>query len=253
MGNGRGPVAVALLFFAAACVASFVIGSPARSLRGPAAVDAFLATWRQSRSATFVVDSAFTRTLPDGNRLEQIVHVVQRPPDDRLTIGFGSIAGRLGGKVVRCASAPDGSSRCVTGEAAPAYGAEVDGEIAGLEGYLRGDRPLYTVIEFSDAPGRCFRLDLALALPSPPYGNHALFCFDRATQAPSLTVIERDEATDRTQASSIRSTVTADDLELNRAAGAVVGAPGPSTTTTTSPTSTTGTGATTSTTVGSGG
>jgi hypothetical protein len=233
MGDGRGPVAVALCFFLAACIASFAIGTPAGSVRGPAAADAFLATWRQSRSATFVVDSAFTRTLPDGNRLEQTVHVVQRPPGDRLTIGFGSIEGRLGGKIVRCASAPDGTSRCVTGADAVAYDSEVDAEVSGLERYLRGDRPLYTVIEFSDAPGRCFRLDLALALPSPPYGNHALFCFDEATLAPSLTVIERDEATDRTQATAIRTVIAASELDLNRAAGSVVGAPGPTTSTTT--------------------
>ncbi len=173
---------------------------------------------------------------------------MQRPPDDRLTIGFGSIEGRLAGKIVRCASAPDGTSRCVTGAAAPAYGTEVDGEISGLEAYVRGDRPLYTVIEFSDAPGRCFRLDLALGLPSPPYGNHALFCFDEATLAPSLTVIERDEAADRTQATAIRTVVSVTDLDLSRGAGSVIGAPGPATTSTTSTTA-----VTTSTTAAPGG
>jgi len=248
MGNGRGPVAVALLFFVGAGVASFVIGTPSRSLRGAPAADAFLATWRQSRLGTFVVDSNFTRTLPGGNRFEQTVHLVQRPPGDRVTIGFGSIAGRLGGKIVRCASAPDGSSRCITGTDAGDYTAEVDAEVAGLAQYLTADRPLYTVIQFSGGPGRCYRLDLALALPSPPYGNHALFCFDRATLAPSLTVVERDEATDRTEATSIRTVVTASDVDLTRNDGSVVGQTGPTTTTTTSTTA-----STTSTTVASSG
>jgi len=79
MGNGRGPVAVALVFFVGACVAAYSIGTPPRSLRGPAAADSFLATWRQSRMATFVVDDDFTRTLPDGNVLRQTQRLVQRP------------------------------------------------------------------------------------------------------------------------------------------------------------------------------
>jgi hypothetical protein len=192
--------------------------------------------------ATFVVDSDFTRTLPDGNRLEQQVRTVQRPPDDRLIFGFGSIGGRLGGKILRCASSPDGTSKCITSEAAPAYTTEVDREIAGLEQYVQADRPLYRVIDFADTVGHCFRLDLAIAVPSPPYGEHAVFCFDRTDFVPTLTVIQRVEATDRTEAKAIRTTVTADDLKVVPDPGALVGLPGPTTstaTTTTTPAPTT--------------
>ena len=101
---------------------------------------------------------------------------------------------------------------------------------------MRGDRPLYRVIDFANSVDHCFRLDLALAIPSPPYGNHALFCFNRANLAPSLTVIERDEATDRTEATAIRTTVTADDLKVVPDPGALVGVPGPTTSTTTTTT-----------------
>jgi hypothetical protein len=167
------------------------------------------------------------------------LQVVQRPPDDRLIIGLGSTAGRLGGKILRCASAPDGTSRCFTSVAAPDYTSEVDNEIAGLESYVRGDRPLYRVIDFSDSVDHCFRLDLAIALPSPPYGDHALFCFNRTTLAPSLTVIERPEATDRTEAKAVRTTVTPDDLKVVPDPGALVGLPGPTTTTTTTTTTAT--------------
>ncbi|MEY2423344.1 MAG: hypothetical protein QOI95_3411 [Acidimicrobiaceae bacterium] len=233
MSDGRGPVAVALLFFVGACVAAFTIGTPSRSLRGEAAAQTFLTTWRQSRMATFVVDSDYTRTLPDGNKLQQTVRVVQQPPDNRLIIGLGSVAGRLGGKILRCASTPGGSSNCITAEAAPDYTTDVDREIAGLEVYLRGDRPLYRVIDFADSVDHCFRLDLAVAIPSPPYGDHALFCFDRSNFAPSLTVIERVEATDRTQAKVIRTTVAADDLHATADPGALVGVPGQTTSTTT--------------------
>jgi hypothetical protein len=235
MTNGRAPVAVAALFFVGACVAAFVIGTPARSVRGERAAQAFLTTWRQSRLATFVVSSEFTRTLRDGNSLHETVQTVQRPPDDRLVFGFGSTAGRLGGLIVRCASAPDGTSRCFTSSAAPAYNGEVDAEIATLEQYVMGPRPLYRVIEFSNSPDHCFRLDLALAVLAPPYGNQAMFCFNRTNLAPTLTVIVRDDATDRTEAKEIRTTVTAGDLELQADPGQVVGFPGPPTSTTTVP------------------
>ncbi|MEY2449403.1 MAG: hypothetical protein QOH79_2879 [Acidimicrobiaceae bacterium] len=232
-------MAVAVLFFLAACAAAAIIGTPPRSLRGDAAAQTFLSTWRQSRLATFVVDSDFTRTLPDDNKLQQRLRTVQRPPSDRLIIGLGAIAGRLAGKILRCASTPEGTSRCFTSEAAPDYTSEVDGEVAGLEQYVRGDRPLYRVIDFANSADHCFRLDLALALPSPPYGEHAVFCFDRANFAPTLTVIERQEATDRTQATAVRTTVTAEDLQVLPDPGAMVGVPGPTTSSSTTTSSTT--------------
>ena len=83
--------------------------------------------------ATFVVKSEFTRTLPDGSALHQPVSLVQRPPGDRLLMGLGSTAGRLDGKIVRCASTPSGTSQCFTSVDAGDYTAEVDREIAGLE------------------------------------------------------------------------------------------------------------------------
>ena len=164
--------------------------------------------------ATFVVESDFSRTLPDGQQLKDTTRIVQRPPDDRLMFGFGSIAGRLRGKIYRCAAQPAGSSTCLTSSAAPDYGSEVDSEVAALTSYLEGTRPLYRVIEFPDSRGRCFRLDLNIDLPAPPYGREALFCFDGATLAPSLTVLVRDEATDRTEARMIRREVTDTDLQV---------------------------------------
>ena len=83
------------------------------------------------------------------------------------------------------------------------------------------------MVDFGDAPTQCFRLDLAIALPSPPYGDHALFCFDRPTGAPALTEIQRPEATDQTIAREIRNDVRPEDLQIPQDKGAVVGAPGP--------------------------
>ena len=139
---------------------------------------------------------------------------MQRPPDDRLLLGFGSISGRLGGKIYRCAPRSPSAPTCVTSAAAPNYQSEVDAEVGTLASYVQGPRPLYRVTDFADAPGRCYRLDLAIDIPAPPYGRQTLFCFDEATHAPSLTVIVRDEATDRTQARVIRGTVTDDDLKV---------------------------------------
>ena len=207
---------IAVVALLGACVAAYVMGTPASSLRGDAAAQVFLDTWRDSRNATFVVDSDFTRTLPNGQQLKDRTRTVQRPPGDRLTFGFGSASGRLNGHIYRCAATSDATSQCLQSTLAPEYRSEVDGELATLAGYVQGDRPLYRVTAFSDVPGPCFRLDLALEVPAPPYGRHALFCFDKDTRAPDLTVIERDEATDRTQATSLRGTVTDADLDVPR-------------------------------------
>jgi len=224
--GGRLPVAVAVVGLVVAMVASFAIGTPPTTRRGDAAARSFLDAWRRSRTSTFVVHSTFVRTLPDGGHLDSFVDVVQRPPDDRLVIGLGSVSGRLGGKLVRCAGAPDGTTSCVTAEEASPYDAEVASELDGLTSYLRSPRPLYRVLDFGGGHDHCFRLDLAIALPSPPYGDHALFCFDAATGAPSLTEVQRPEATDRTVAVTIRSQVQPDDLRIPDDRGQVVGAPG---------------------------
>jgi hypothetical protein len=231
-------VALALLALAGACIAAFVIGTPAPSKRGDPAAREFLDAWRASRTATYVADYEFTRTLPDGRRLEQTTRTVQRPPTDRLVIGLGSVAGRLGGKIFRCAPAPAAAAKCTTGADADPYDAEVDGEIDTLEDYVRGDRPLYRVIAFAGGPGHCFRLDRALEVPSPPYGDHALFCFDDAG-VPTRTVIQRPEATDELRATDVRTDVTDADLVIPTDIGAIVGVPGPTTTTTTPSTTTT--------------
>jgi hypothetical protein len=226
-GRAPVPVVVALVVLVGGMIAAFVIGSPSGAARGPSAAQSFLAAWERSRLATYVVRSDFVRTLPDGRQLKSNTTTVQQPPDTRLVTGLGSVSGRLNGSVVGCAASPAGAGGCVTGAPAPDYRAEVDAELRLLESYVTGPRPLYHVVDFGDAPTRCFRLDLAIALPSPPYGDHALFCFDRRTAAPALTEIQRPEATDRTIAREIRTDVRPEDLQIPADRGAVVGVPGP--------------------------
>jgi len=228
--HGRAPVlvVVALVVLVAGMVAAFLIGSPSGTTRGPSAAQSFLAAWQRSRLATYVVQSDFVRTLPDGRQLQSTTTTVQQPPETRLVTGLGSVSGRLNGKVVGCAATPDSNSGCVTGAPAPDYRSEVDAELRQLESYVTGPRPLYGVVDFGDAPTHCFRLDLAIALPSPPYGDHALFCFDRRTGAPALTEIQRPEATDRTIAREIRTDVRPEDLQIPADRGpAVAGGSGP--------------------------
>jgi len=219
------PVVVALAVLVAGMVAAFVIGTPATSTTGEPAARSFLAAWERSRLMTYVVRSDFVRTLPDGNQLKSITTTVQQPPDTRLVSGLGSVSGRLNGMIVGCAASPDVATGCVTGAPAPDYRSEVDAQLATLESYVTGPRPLYRVVDFGND---CFRLDLAIAVPSPPYGDSALFCFERRTGAPTLTEIRRPEATDQTIAREIRPDVRSEDLQIPTDRGAVVGVPGPS-------------------------
>jgi hypothetical protein len=222
-GRAPVPVIVALAVLVAGMIAAFVIGTPAGTAHGESAGRSFLAAWERSRLATYVVRSDFVRTLPDGNQLRSNTTTVQQPPDTRLVSGLGSVSGRLNGSIVGCAASPDAGAGCVAGAPAPDYRTEVEAELRLLESYVSGPRPLYQVADFGDG---CFRLDLAIALPSPPYGDHALFCFDEATGAPTLTEIQRPEATDRTIAREIRTDVRPEDLQIPADRGAVVGVPG---------------------------
>lgn len=223
-GDGWLPVGVALVVLAVGMVASVALGSPPRSARGAPAARQFLDAWRRSRSGSFVVDATFSRTLPDGQVLRSEVRTVQDPPDTRLVSGLGSVSGRLAGGVVGC-PATAALTPCVTGPSAAPYASEVDADIAELARQLEGDAPAYRVVAFTDTSDPCFRLDLARRIPSPPYGDHALFCFDRDTGAPSLTQIERPEAIDRTEATRIRA-ITPADLQIPVDRGAPVTVPG---------------------------
>jgi hypothetical protein len=189
------------------------------SARGQHAAQNFLDAWRRSRTATYVVDSTFVRTLPDGKDFQGGTNrIVQRPPD-RLVSGLGAVEGRVGDHVVRCGTGPpgdNGANKCFQGPLSTTYDEDVDVEIQALRDIVDGDHPLYTVTDFGVAGrSRCFRLDRVLEFLSPPYGDQALFCFDTATGAPVVSVVERPEGTDRTLAiRPIRTEPTATDFQL---------------------------------------
>lgn len=166
----------------------------------------FVAAWRRSRLGTYVVHSTFRRTVAAGGGFTGESSVAQRPPD-RLERSFGSVTARVGDRVVLCRTAA-GVYRCDSGPTRRSYRSVVRGEVALLRGYVEGSAPLYAVT----ADGDCFDLTLGRPLPAPPYGTAARFCFDPDTGATTYLRVERDEATDVTEATSVSADVPVDDL-----------------------------------------
>jgi hypothetical protein len=173
----------------------------------PGVAARFLAAWTRSRSGTWAVDGRFERVTRAGRRLVADVHMAQRPPD-RLVTGLGAVDGRRGDRRLACATDADGELRCREGAVVQPFAAEVAAEVALLRSYVEGVAAFYAVRQ----DGTCFVLRLSRQVLSPPYGERARFCFDRATGAPVRSEIERREARDRTIAVSVRQP-TADDLD----------------------------------------
>jgi hypothetical protein len=193
-----------------AVVLSYVMGSPPASRRGADAAAHFIAAWQRKLEGTWLVDATVTRTVAGSGALVAPLRTVQRPPE-RLTFGFGDATGRKADSLFRCPSEPSGTSTCFTTGGAPSYADDVAAELDTLRTYVDGPKPLYRVLDFRDG---CYRLDLALRFPAPPYGDHALFCFDDATGAPTLAVLEHGTVTDRTEAAGVQGTVSDNELTV---------------------------------------
>lgn len=211
-------------------------GDRAADEGGPRAedADAFLAAFERSRLGTFVVESTLERTFPGGTGFTAETSVAQDPPD-RLERSLGSVTARLGDDVTLCRITETGRYRCTAGRAERSYRDLVDDEVEALATYLGGDLPLYSVT----ADGDCFDLAQMRPLPAPPYGTAARFCFDDETGALVLLRIERDEAVDVTEATSVTGEVRAGDLRPpetgDRAPAQPDGGFTPNTTVTTAP------------------
>ncbi len=182
---------------------------PADGERAPQAedADAFLAAYERSRLGTFVVESTLERTFAGGTGFTAETSVAQDPPD-RLERSLGSVTARRGSDVTRCRLTEVGRYRCTTGRAERSYRGLVADEVEALATYLEGDLPLYSVT----TDGECFDLAQVRPLPAPPYGTAARFCFDEETGALTLLRIERDEAVDVTEATSVTGEVRDGDL-----------------------------------------
>ncbi|MBA2282425.1 MAG: hypothetical protein H0W25_14535 [Acidimicrobiia bacterium] len=179
---------------------------------GAEVVDAFVAAYERSRTASFVIGQTFSRSAGDRGELAYGVRVAQRPPDDRLTVGGGTAAGKVDGLVVRCVTEPSGTSECFDGGAAAADAPVVAAEVEDLRRLVTGDPAPYLVAV--DADG-CFELTLQVRFPSAPYGLEAMFCFDDASGAPTRVRVDHGEdIVDDTVTDRIRTDVTDADFRV---------------------------------------
>lgn len=179
----------------------------------PAPTEAFLEAYERSRMVEVVVESVFTRTFADGRELGYDQRLVQRPPDDRLVVGAGTASGRVNGQVVRCNVDASAGSTCIQGGEAVPYEEEVAEEVAELARLVDPEEGAYDVDRDDEG---CYELTLLLQILTPPYGVSSTFCFDEPSGALEVLDVRRpDDVTDRTEATEIRTEVTAADLRAD--------------------------------------
>ena len=175
------------------------------------AAAALLTSWRRARAATFTSEGTFHREA-NGATIDDVVVVVQRPPD-RLTLGFGSWDGVVGGKRVTCRR--DGRSgpwAACDGMGEGEVASTDEAEIARLRELVDLTDPTYRVSELDEG---CFRLRLVADVRfTPEYGNRTEVCFDPATGAMRRLRIERDGGEDLTKFDRISPDVAPADLAV---------------------------------------
>jgi len=169
-----------------------------------------IAAWSRWRSATFVVDGTWSRTLDAGGQpLSGPVHIVQRPPR-RLVQRLGSTVELFDDSVASCESTGDGadpSAPCVAGSTGLTYQQRVDSELSLVRGYVTGESRLYDI-------GRglirgCYRAELNAVALGSPWGRWAEFCFDPVSGALLSSRIRRQSAVD-VEIDKVTSTLVAD-------------------------------------------
>lgn len=179
------------------------------AIGGQEAIDEFLEAYERSWMVEAVVVSETTRTMADGRELAYEQRLVQRPPDDRLVIGAGSASGRIDGRSVRCAAVSGDVPQCASGDDAPDYEDEVEDQLATWAELFEPEVGMYELTTTGDG---CFQLVLTKRVFTPPYGIESTFCFDEEVGVLRDVEVVRPEATDRTTAIEVRTTVTDEDL-----------------------------------------
>ena len=171
---------------------------------------AFLDSWDRFRNGTFVVDLRFERTVTGKDvPLVSAGVLVQQPPR-RIVRAFGNESSVFADGEQSCELGADASSLCTAAHPTEPYDVQIANELSILSQYFSSDTPLYRV----DAPApNCFRLFLYRAMPLPPYGDAAQFCFDAATGAMTLFEMTSASGSDRTIAQRITPTVTDADFD----------------------------------------
>ena len=169
-----------------------------------ATVQAFLDAWQRYRNATYTTPMVFERMSRSGQVLESSSIYTQQPPRRvvrqagglLLTAGSASLTCTTVSNQIVCAPAP-----------ATDYETDVANELAIWRTALLGEIPYYRIAQPKTG---CFQLDLAVAIPDPPYGDTARFCFDTLTGALVRRQIVRATATDTEEATGISTVIPFD-------------------------------------------
>jgi hypothetical protein len=169
----------------------------------------FLEAWQRFRTGTFVVNLRFERTVT-GKDVPLVSDgiLVQQPPR-RVLRAFGNESSVAGVDAQTCELGTEETSLCAPSHQTEPYDVQVARELSIFSNYFSGETPLYRV---EAANANCFRLHLYRAMPLPPYGDAAQFCFDSATGAMTLFETTSSDGADRTIAQHIRPVVTEADF-----------------------------------------
>lgn len=174
-----------------------------------------LAAYERSRRATWLVSFDFRRRLVNGGRLDLEVVELNRPPD-HLVAGLGGLSGSVAGRRVVCDQV-EGRELCAPEGPAISFEDELAGLISELSDVLQPPAKWYAVEagggrEIAGEQARCYVLRRIVAVPSPPYGERAEYCY-AADGVPLLTRIERREGTDERVATEVSRQVTQGDVD----------------------------------------
>ena len=165
-----------------------------------------IADWERWRTATFVTEGTWTRTL-DGveEPLTGSVYTAQQPPR-RLVVRLGVTVEQIDDLVATCDSSTDEliAPACVPGSGL-SYVERVEGEMGLVRQYVTGDAREYDV---GLADNGCYQLSSALPRLASPWGKWAEFCFDEESGALRKATVRRQSATDVELIVLIRADVT---------------------------------------------
>ncbi len=177
--------------------------------------EAFVEAWTTFRTVESLVESTWVRTTADGERLETVELLAQRP-GDRLIRSLAGVQGYLGGVEVFCTTPEttvEGASElsCRDLDGSPGIDAALDAEVLSLEALFSGNPPAYRIFA-DDTPG-CWELLLTIETLEAPFGDLATYCFDpqNGTLVRSRTEFSNG-IVETVEAQNVRTEVTTDDF-----------------------------------------
>lgn len=163
--------------------------------------------WERWRTASFVTNGRWTRTLDSGvEPLTGDVYRAQQPPR-RLFVELGAVTEEIDGELLLCDAVSDQLivPNCAAVTSSRTFDERVRAEMTLVLGYVLGDERLYDVGRRDDG---CFGLDVVVADSRSPWGLAAQFCFDDDSGALVSSRVRRQSAVDEEFTTSIRVDVS---------------------------------------------